>query len=141
MVSNDFHHYVSIPENGVIPFEVKILTKPLKPLRLVSIPENGVIPFEGYDCLTVVTLKSLVSIPENGVIPFEAIWKSIFCMSIRKVSIPENGVIPFEDKLRHLLLLRHLLRFNPREWGNTLRSEIAQIRKEASEVFQSPRMG
>ncbi len=61
----------------------------------VSIPENGVIPFEVYGLLVGLTNRIYVSIPENGVIPFEE-YAASEIQAILKVSIPENGVIPFE---------------------------------------------
>ena len=63
---------VSIPENGVIPFEGIGIDKLEMVFKHVSIPENGVIPFEDYrPGDTGQHGKGLVSIPENGVIPFE----------------------------------------------------------------------
>ena len=37
----------------------------------VSIPENGVIPFEANKSHEYILMFTKVSIPENGVIPFE----------------------------------------------------------------------
>ena len=83
----------------------------------VSIPENGVIPFEDKSLLLTREREFRVSIPENGVIPFEVLQP--FCLAdiCLIVSIPENGVIPFEDVIKKITSWCSWLCFNPREWG------------------------
>ena len=42
----------------------------------------------------------------------------------KEVSIPENGVIPFELNLKAGSYEIESYSFNPREWGNTVRTMV-----------------
>ncbi len=62
--------FVSIPENGAIPFEgAKIVTSDFKQKKFQS-PRMGQYPSKRTDYRHFQSLL-LVSIPENGAIPFE----------------------------------------------------------------------